>query len=125
MPSTLGMSTVSAATPVPRSASSSGVVLGSVGTGLSSLTRAQSLGKQQGSPRASISFGRSSGVSPGSGGGGGNVKAGGVGGPTMRRNSLGDLKIPERINQVQAGLRRDLGMVWEFAANVERGCHLF
>ena len=43
----------------------------------------------------------------------------------MRRNSLGDLKIPERINQVQAGLRRDLGMVWEFAANVERGCCFF
>jgi len=102
MPSTLGMSTVSAATPVPRS-----------------------LGKQQGSPRASISLGRSSGVSPGSGGGGGNVKAGGVGGPTMRRNSLGDLKIPERINQVRVGLRRDLGMVWEFAANVEHGCCFF
>jgi hypothetical protein len=37
-----------------------------------------------------------------------------------RRNSLGDLKIPSRISQAQVGLRRDLGMVREFAANVER-----
>lgn len=37
-----------------------------------------------------------------------------------RRNSLGDLKIPARISQAQVGLRRDLGMVREFAANVER-----
>ncbi|KAJ7641186.1 hypothetical protein FB45DRAFT_899602 [Roridomyces roridus] len=42
---------------------------------------------------------------------------GGVG--TMRRNSLGDLKIPARISQAQVGLRRDLGMVREFARNVE------
>jgi hypothetical protein len=39
-----------------------------------------------------------------------------------RRNSLGDLKIPARISQAQVGLRRDLVMVREFAANVERGC---
>jgi len=38
-----------------------------------------------------------------------------------RRNSLGDLKIPARISQAQVGLRRDLGMVREFANNVERG----
>ena len=37
-----------------------------------------------------------------------------------RRNSLGDLKIPARISQAQVGLRRDLGMVKEFANNVER-----
>ncbi|KAJ7728869.1 hypothetical protein B0H16DRAFT_232436 [Mycena metata] len=43
--------------------------------------------------------------------------AGGVG--SMRRNSLGDLKIPARISQAQVGLRRDLSMVREFARNVE------
>ncbi|KAF8627957.1 hypothetical protein AX15_004168 [Amanita polypyramis BW_CC] len=37
-----------------------------------------------------------------------------------RRNSLGDLKIPARISQAQVGLRRDLGMVREFAHNVEQ-----
>ncbi|KAF7292110.1 hypothetical protein MIND_01237700 [Mycena indigotica] len=37
----------------------------------------------------------------------------------MRRNSLGDLKIPARISQAQQGLRRDLGMVREFARSVE------
>ena len=37
-----------------------------------------------------------------------------------RRNSLGDLKIPARISQAQVGLRRDLGMVREFAMNIER-----
>ncbi|KAF9524755.1 hypothetical protein CPB83DRAFT_909652 [Crepidotus variabilis] len=37
-----------------------------------------------------------------------------------RRNSLGDLKIPARISQAQVGLRRDLGMVRDFAANVEQ-----
>ncbi|EGN97663.1 hypothetical protein SERLA73DRAFT_56931 [Serpula lacrymans var. lacrymans S7.3] len=36
-----------------------------------------------------------------------------------RRNSLGDLKIPARISQAQIGLKRDLGMVREFAASVE------
>lgn len=30
------------------------------------------------------------------------------------------LKIPERISQAQVSLKRDLGMVREFAANVER-----
>ncbi|KAK2463307.1 hypothetical protein APHAL10511_004962 [Amanita phalloides] len=37
-----------------------------------------------------------------------------------RRNSLGDLKIPARISQAQVGLRRDLGMVKEFANSVEQ-----
>ncbi|KAF9556529.1 hypothetical protein CPC08DRAFT_641440 [Agrocybe pediades] len=41
---------------------------------------------------------------------------------TPRRNSLGDLKIPARISQAQVALRRDLGMVREFASNVEREC---
>ncbi|KAF7341155.1 hypothetical protein MVEN_01850300 [Mycena venus] len=44
---------------------------------------------------------------------------GAAGTGTMRRNSLGDLKIPARISQAQQGLRRDLGMVREFARNVE------
>ncbi|KAF8625459.1 hypothetical protein AX17_006860 [Amanita inopinata Kibby_2008] len=39
---------------------------------------------------------------------------------TVRRNSLGDLKIPARISQAQVGLRRDLGMVREFATSVEQ-----
>ena len=40
--------------------------------------------------------------------------------PTVpRRNSLGDLKIPARISQAQIGLKRDLGMVREFAASVD------
>lgn len=41
----------------------------------------------------------------------------------LRRNSLGDLKIPARISQAQVGLRRDLGMVREFANSVERKSH--
>jgi len=50
----------------------------------------------------------------------GDAIGGGAGGGPMRRNSLGDLKIPARISQAQVGLRRDLGMVREFATNVER-----
>jgi len=42
------------------------------------------------------------------------------GGTPLRRNSLGDLKIPARISQAQVGLRRDLGMVKEFANKIER-----
>ncbi|KAG8215721.1 hypothetical protein J3R82DRAFT_7613 [Butyriboletus roseoflavus] len=38
----------------------------------------------------------------------------------LRRNSLGDLKIPARISQAQIGLKRDLGMVREFATSVDR-----
>ncbi|OJA11883.1 hypothetical protein AZE42_10379, partial [Rhizopogon vesiculosus] len=37
-----------------------------------------------------------------------------------RRNSLGDLKIPARISQAQIGLKRDLGMVREFATSVDK-----
>lgn len=37
-----------------------------------------------------------------------------------RRNSLGDLKIPARISQAQVSQKRDLGMVREFASNIER-----
>jgi serine/arginine repetitive matrix protein 2 len=43
----------------------------------------------------------------------------------LRRNSLGDLKIPTRISQAQISLRRDLGLVREFATHVERkSCYL-
>jgi len=58
-------------------------------------------------------------LASGSGGGGSG------GGGLQRRNSLGDLKIPARISQAQVGLRRDLGMVREFASNVEREFCLF
>ncbi|EPQ52952.1 hypothetical protein GLOTRDRAFT_139933 [Gloeophyllum trabeum ATCC 11539] len=37
-----------------------------------------------------------------------------------RRNSLGDLKIPARISQAQVGLRRDLELVRDFAASVDK-----
>ncbi|KAF7797262.1 hypothetical protein EIP86_008455 [Pleurotus ostreatoroseus] len=43
-----------------------------------------------------------------------------LGGNVPRRNSLGDLKIPERITQAQVGLRRNLDMVRDFAANISR-----
>lgn len=67
--------------------------------------------KAPASPQAA-SLGRT--ASPGS-------VAAGVGSSSVpRRNSLGDLKIPTRISQAQVGLRRDLGLVREFAANVER-----
>ena len=56
----------------------------------------------------------------GSGGGGGANGIGSGSGSVPRRNSLGDLKIPVRISQAQVGIRRDLGMVREFAMNVER-----
>jgi hypothetical protein len=42
-----------------------------------------------------------------------------VTGIVPRRNSLGDLKIPARISKAQVGLKRDLGMVREFAAEIE------
>ncbi|KAJ7279675.1 hypothetical protein C8J57DRAFT_1712629 [Mycena rebaudengoi] len=66
----------------------------------------------------SASLGRSAAISPvvsGASPSPGGAAASG----TMRRNSLGDLKIPARISQAQVGLRRDLGMVREFARNVE------
>lgn len=75
-----------------------------------------------GSPGQASSLGRSSGV-----GAGASVPlplpvpvSVPVPAPVMRRSSLGDLKIPERISQAQVSLRRDLGMVREFAANVEQ-----
>jgi len=40
-------------------------------------------------------------------------------GVILRRNSLGDLKITAKISQAKVGLKRDLGMVREFAAEVE------
>lgn len=76
-------------------------------------------GKAPSSPQAA-SLGRSAGAP--------SIVAGasiGNGGVVPRRNSLGDLKIPVRISQAQVGLRRDLGMVREFAANVERDSFLF
>lgn len=39
--------------------------------------------------------------------------------PVTRRNSLGDLKIPAHVAQAQVGLRRDLGLVKEFAQSVD------
>jgi hypothetical protein len=42
-----------------------------------------------------------------------------------RRDSLGDLKIPARISQAQFSLRRDLGLVRDFAASVERKSNVF
>ena len=80
-------------------------------------------GKSPSQSQQSVSLGRSTaaaaageatGLSLASG-------SGSVGGGLPRRNSLGDLKIPARISQAQVGLRRDLGMVREFASNVERG----
>jgi len=70
-----------------------------------------------GSPQ-SASLGRATIVPPnGAGGAGMGDKERAT---VPRRNSLGDLKIPERISQAQIGLKRDLGMVREFAANIER-----
>lgn len=40
----------------------------------------------------------------------------------LRRSSLGDLKIPERISQAQVGLRKDMERVREFASGVESRC---
>ncbi|KIM35749.1 hypothetical protein M413DRAFT_325892 [Hebeloma cylindrosporum] len=57
------------------------------------------------------------------GNGAASASASGTGtgnGSVPRRNSLGDLKIPARISQAQVGLRRDLGMVREFAMNIEQ-----
>ena len=44
-----------------------------------------------------------------------SLASGSGSGGLPRQNSLGDLKIPARISQAQVGLRRDLGMVREFA----------
>jgi hypothetical protein len=77
-----------------------------------------SSGKSPSQSHQSVSLGRSTAVS-GGGGGDESTGSGGAGG-IPRRNSLGDLKIPAKISQAQVGLRRDLGMVREFASNVER-----
>ncbi|KAI0089702.1 hypothetical protein BDY19DRAFT_992677 [Irpex rosettiformis] len=68
--------------------------------------------KQPGSPQQSASLGRSTHPPP-------KDKEEAVA-AVPRRNSLGDLKIPARISQAQIGLRRDLGLVREFAASVEQ-----
>ncbi|KAJ7038782.1 hypothetical protein C8F04DRAFT_1088478 [Mycena alexandri] len=65
----------------------------------------------------SASLGRSAVINPAVSAVASPAGAAGVG--SMRRNSLGDLKIPARISQAQVGLRRDLSMVREFARNVE------
>jgi hypothetical protein len=78
--------------------------------------------------KQSASLGRATAAdgSPiGLGGGGAMDKGLSGDGNVPRRNSLGDLKIPARISQAQVGLRRDLGMVREFAMNVERQCLAF
>ena len=40
----------------------------------------------------------------------------------VRRNSLGDLRIPKRISQAQTGLRANIGFVKEFAQGIEGAC---
>jgi serine/arginine repetitive matrix protein 2 len=69
--------------------------------------------------KQSVSLGRATAVG-GWGGGGGANGIGSGSGSVPRRNSLGDLKIPARISQAQVGPQRDLGMVREFAMNIER-----
>lgn len=74
----------------------------------------RSSAKTTGTPQ-STSLGRSTvvlGTSP--------ISSGSVTAAVPRRNSLGDLKIPPRISQAQVSLRRDLGLVRDFAASVER-----
>ena len=51
-----------------------------------------------------------------SGASGGSV---GASASVPRQNSLGNLKIPMRISHVQVGLHQDLGIVREFAINIE------
>jgi len=81
--------------------------------------------------KQSVSLGRAMAAgadgSPGLGRGegvGGSRSGGGWGtngsGSVPRQNLWGDLKIPTRISQAQVGLQRDLGMVREFAMNIER-----
>ena len=83
-------------------------------------------GKSPSQSQQSVSLGRSTALNVAAGGDEGTGLSlangsGSGGGGLPRRNSLGDLKIPARISQAQVGLRRDLGMVREFASNVERG----
>ncbi|KAG8975423.1 hypothetical protein FRC05_005753 [Tulasnella sp. 425] len=62
------------------------------------------------SPGGTSSLGRANGIA---------LLAGGSPG-SMRRNSLGDLKIPARISRNQVALKSNLTMVREFAAIVEQ-----
>ena len=71
-------------------------------------------GKSPSQSQQSVSLGRSTTVNVDEATGLSLASGSGVGG-LPRRNSLGDLKIPARISQAQVGLRRDLGMVREFA----------
>ena len=64
-------------------------------------------------------LGGGEGVGANGSGGGANGTIG-RSGSVPRRNSLRDLKIPARISQAQVGLRRDLGIVSQFAMNIER-----
>ncbi|KAG8982682.1 hypothetical protein FRB90_006626 [Tulasnella sp. 427] len=63
------------------------------------------------SPGATSSLGRANGMA---------LLAGGGTPGSMRRNSLGDLKIPARISRNQVALKSNLTMVREFAAIVEQ-----
>lgn len=82
--------------------------------------------RSPGSPGQVASLGRSTGVnmvvSPGPTG---SIGAASGSNSVPRRNSLGDLKIPAHISQAQVSLMRDLGMVREFASNIEREFHSF
>ena len=77
-------------------------------------------GKSPSQSQQSVSLGRSTVAAAGEATGLSLASGSGSGGGLPRRNSLGDLKIPARISQAQVGLRRDLGLVREFASNVER-----
>jgi len=76
--------------------------------------------------KQSVLLGRSTVVGVDGGPGLGRGKGGGANGTgsgsgsVPRQNSLCDLKIPVRISQEQVGLRRDLGMVREFAMTPAR-----
>ena len=99
---------------------------GAVGVGgilpLPSLSPSKlSPGKSPSHSQQSVSLGRSTAVASGGDESTGFSFTTGSGGSGLaRRNTLGDLKIPAKISQAQVGLRRDLGMVREFASNVER-----
>jgi hypothetical protein len=107
------------------------VGVGTVGVGILPLPPLSpsklSPGKSPSQSQQSVSLGRSTAVNAAAAGDEAtglslaNGSGSGGGGGLPRRNSLGDLKIPARISQAQVGLRRDLGMVREFASSVERG----
>ncbi|EFI26550.1 hypothetical protein CC1G_15763 [Coprinopsis cinerea okayama7 len=94
----------------------------SVGSPVASSTSALASSGASGSGATSRGNGNGGGGGGASGNGNGKGGANGEGGggaAVPRRNSLGDLKIPARISQAQSSLRRDLGMVREFAGHVE------